>query len=95
MENGRILKSMQYRLKKISGDASFREKAVQRLKDVCDSAISIVVVSHSSTLVAEMATEAIWLHRGKIRMQGEAGTVTEEYARFQSDEKETAQLDQR
>ena len=25
MENGRILKSMQYRLKKISGDASFRE----------------------------------------------------------------------
>ena len=78
-----------------AGDASFREKAVQRLKDVCDSAISIVVVSHSSTLVAEMATEALWLHRGRIRMQGEVGMVTDEYARFQADEKENAQLDQR
>lgn len=78
-----------------AGDAGFREKAVQRLKDVCDSAISIIVVSHSSTLVAEMATEAIWLHRGRIKMQGAADSVSDEYIRFQSSEKETAQFDQR
>jgi len=78
-----------------AGDAAFKERAVQRLKDLCDSALSIVVVSHSSTLVAEMATEAIWLHRGKIKMQGEVQSVTDEYLKFQAEGNETAQLDQR
>ncbi len=78
-----------------AGDAAFKERAVQRLKDLCESALSIVVVSHSSTLVAEMATEAIWLHRGKIKMQGEVQSVTDEYLKFQAEGNETAQLDQR
>jgi len=78
-----------------AGDAAFKERAVQRLKDLCESAISIVVVSHSSTLVAEMATEAIWLHRGKIKMQGEVQSVTDGYLKFQTEGNETAQLDQR
>ncbi len=78
-----------------AGDAAFKERAVQRLKDLCDSAISIVVVSHSSTLIAEMATEAIWLHRGKIKLQGEVQSVTDEYLKFQAEGNETAQLDQR
>ena len=32
-----------------AGDAAFKERAVQRLKDLCESALSIVVVSHSPT----------------------------------------------
>ena len=78
-----------------AGDAAFRERAVQRLQELCETAISIIVVSHSSALVAEMATEALWLHQGKIRMQGEVGLVTDEYAKFQKEIKEIAQRDRR
>jgi len=78
-----------------AGDAAFKERAIHRLQELCSTAISIVVVSHSSTLVSEMATEALWLHQGRIRKQGEVGSVTEEYLKFQSETKETAQRDRR
>ena len=76
-----------------AGDASFRSKAVQKVKDMCNEAQTIVVVSHSSSLVAEMATEAIWLHQGQIRMTGEVNEVTAAYEDFQKTAKERAQLD--
>ena len=78
-----------------AGDAAFKERAVQRLRDLCESALSIVVVSHSSTLVAEMATEALWLHQGTVKMQGEVELVTEGYLKFQAEGGETAQMDRR
>ena len=43
---------------------------------------TIIVVSHSSALVSEMTTEAVWLHRGKVRMQGEVDTVSDAYKAF-------------
>lgn len=76
-----------------AGDAAFRSRAVQKVKDMCSEAQTIIVVSHQSSLVAEMATEAIWLHQGRIRMMGEVGEVTAAYEEFQKDGKETAQLD--
>ena len=48
--------------------------------------------AHSSALVSEMATEAVWLHRGKVRMQGEVDTVSDAYKAFLDESSETAQL---
>lgn len=76
-----------------AGDAAFRSRAVQKVKDMCQEAQTIIVVSHSSSLVAEMATEAIWLHQGKIRMTGKTDEVTAAYEAFQKNGHETAQLD--
>lgn len=76
-----------------AGDASFRNRAVQKVKEMCGAAQTIVVVSHSSSLVAEMATEAIWLHQGRIKMTGEVNEVTNAYEEFQKTGKETAQFD--
>ena len=39
-----------------------------------------------------MATEAVWLHRGKVRMQGEVDTVSDAYKAFLDESSETAQL---
>jgi ABC-type polysaccharide/polyol phosphate transport system ATPase subunit len=39
-----------------------------------------------------MATEAVWLHRGKVKMQGDVETTTEQYLNFQSQASEKAQL---
>lgn len=76
-----------------AGDASFREKAVKKVKEMCEAAQTIIVVSHSSSLVAEMATRAIWLHRGRIQGIGEVGEVSEAYEKFQASSTERAQLD--
>jgi ABC-type polysaccharide/polyol phosphate transport system ATPase subunit len=76
-----------------AGDASFREKAVKKVKDMCGAAQTIVVVSHSSSLVAEMATRALWLHRGRVQMTGEVGDVSAAYEEFQASSHERAQLD--
>ena len=75
-----------------AGDSSFRKKAVDRVQSLCDAAKTIIVVSHSSALISEMATEAIWLHKGNVRLQGDVVSVTKEYQKFQSEVSEKAQL---
>lgn len=76
-----------------AGDAAFKERAVNRVQEMCSAARTIIVVSHSTALVSEMATEGIWLHQGHVRMQGDIGEVSEAYLEFQADGTETAQLD--
>ena len=67
------------------------EKAVDRVQSLCDAAKTIIVVSHSSALISEMATEAIG-HKGKVRLQGDVVSITKEYQKFQSEVSEKAQL---
>lgn len=76
-----------------AGDAGFRDKAVSKVKDMCREAQTIVVVSHSSALVSEMATSALWLHQGQVRRSGEVGEVTDAYETWQATANETAQYD--
>lgn len=76
-----------------AGDAGFRDRAVGRVKEMCDAAQTIVVVSHSTALVSEMATDAIWLHQGRVKMRGPVREVADSYIKFQSDRPETAQMD--
>ena len=77
-----------------AGDSAFREKAVQRVREMCDAAGTIIVVSHSTSLVAEIATEAIWLHRGSVHMEGKVDEVAAAYGAFTASSHERAQLTQ-
>ena len=76
-----------------AGDSSFREKAVAKVKEMCAAARTIVVVSHTSALVSEMTTRAIWLHRGQVRITGAVDEVAAEYEDFQKMVRERAQLE--
>ena len=76
-----------------AGDAAFKERAVSRVQEMCSAARTIIVVSHSTALVSEMATEGVWLHQGHVRMQGDIDEVSEAYLKFQAEGTETAQLD--
>lgn len=76
-----------------AGDAAFKERAVAKVRDMCAAAKTIVVVSHSTALVSEMATHAVWLHQGAVRGEGEVGAVAADYERFQADTHETAQME--
>lgn len=76
-----------------AGDAGFREKAVGKVKEMCHEAQTIIVVSHSSALVSEMATTALWLHQGRVRTQGGVQDVAGAYEEWQATAGETAQFD--
>jgi teichoic acid transport system ATP-binding protein len=77
-----------------AGDAGFRDKAVAKVREMCDAAGTIIVVSHSSSLVSEIATEAVWLHQGRIKMKGEVSNVASSYSDFVATNRERAQLSQ-
>jgi ABC-type polysaccharide/polyol phosphate transport system ATPase subunit len=77
-----------------AGDASFRDKAVAKVREMCEAAGTVIVVSHSTSLVSEIATEAVWLHKGSVKEIGEVGEVASAYTDFVANHKERAQLAQ-
>lgn len=62
-----------------AGDAIFVQKSLGRIKEICRSGSTVLFVSHSSPLVAQLCHRAIWLERGQIRMIGNALEVVRAY----------------
>jgi ABC-type polysaccharide/polyol phosphate transport system ATPase subunit len=64
------------------GDARFKQKSFKKMRELCDRAGTIILVSHGLRMVRRLCTEVIWLHEGKIALRGEPDTVIDEYTRF-------------
>ncbi len=64
------------------GDARFKEKSFERMRELCTNASTILLVSHGMKAIRKLANEVIWLDKGELAMQGEAEAVIEEYTRF-------------
>jgi len=65
-----------------AGDILFQEKARRRLEQMVEQASILVLVSHSLEAVRQMCGRAIWLHEGRMRMDGTAAEVTAAYSEF-------------
>ena len=52
------------------GDASFQAKCFNRLREIKASGTTIVIVSHSLGQIEQICDRSIWIHEGKIRMDG-------------------------
>lgn len=62
------------------GDAEFRQKSFQMLKERIHSASSTVVfVSHSANEVRSLCNRAVWLEEGRVMMAGEASDTVDAY----------------
>lgn len=68
-----------------AGDAHFTHKAQKRSREFTESATTLVLASHSDALVRELCTRAIWLHNGKVLMDGGVDEVLGSYAAFAGD----------
>ena len=66
------------------GDASFRKKSEERVKDLIASSGSVVMVSHSMGLLAKICTRIIVLDDGNIKFQGEPKKAIEHYNKLLS-----------
>lgn len=65
-----------------AGDAYFIAKSRQRVEKLVNSGATMLLVSHSTQQVLELCNEAIWMHEGNIRMQGDALVVVKAYEEY-------------
>ena len=61
------------------GDASFREKSRSRMLELIDGGAAVILVSHDMSAVRSLATRAIWLEAGKVKMSGYPEEVVSAY----------------
>ena len=65
-----------------TGDARFKEKSFEKMRELCSEARTIVLVSHGLRSIRELCDEAIWMHEGRIAMRDDADTVIDAYKEF-------------
>ena len=65
-----------------AGDAAFKEKSFNRIRQLCDEARTILIVSHALSSLNELCDKAIWLHRGQMLAFGKPEDITEKYLKF-------------
>lgn len=61
------------------GDSDFQEKSRARMKEAINSGAAVVLVSHDKHSVLELATRAIWLEDGMVKMVGNPQDVLRAY----------------
>ena len=65
------------------GDVQFRKKSYSKMKElIMDDNRTVVIVSHVSSTLQELCDEVIWLHDGKVKMEGAPEKVLPEYEKF-------------
>ncbi len=65
-----------------AGDAAFKEKSFNRMRQLCAEARTILIVSHALSSVNELCDQAIWLHKGQMLASGKPEDITEQYLKF-------------
>ena len=64
------------------GDARFRKKSFEKMRELCGEARTILLVSHALGSIEQLCDEAIWMHKGEMRMWDEPHAVVDAYAKF-------------
>lgn len=67
------------------GDMVFQQKCLQRITEMQEAGIAIVLVSHSLEEIRRLCQRAIWMQNGRVHRDGEAGRVVDEYLAFSND----------
>jgi lipopolysaccharide transport system ATP-binding protein len=62
-----------------AGDASFVQKCLRRIREICESGATVFFVSHSPGIVAELCDRAIWIDHGEIKAIGPARQIAKAY----------------
>jgi ABC-type polysaccharide/polyol phosphate transport system ATPase subunit len=64
------------------GDARFRRKSANKMRELCGQARTIILVSHALGTVRELCDQAIWMDKGEMRMWDEPEAVVDAYTAF-------------
>jgi ABC-type polysaccharide/polyol phosphate transport system ATPase subunit len=64
------------------GDARFRRKSFDKMRELCGEARTIFIVSHALRSMRQLTDEVIWIHEGQMRMRDDPDRVIEAYHDF-------------
>jgi teichoic acid transport system ATP-binding protein len=62
-----------------TGDASFRRKSENRIRELVEQAGTIFLVSHGLQVIRDTCSRVVWLEKGKIVMDGPTEQVVDAY----------------
>ena len=65
-----------------TGDARFKEKSLNRIKELRSADRALILVSHALATIEEICNEVLWLDKGKIMMRGKPEEVIAAYRDF-------------
>jgi teichoic acid transport system ATP-binding protein len=65
-----------------TGDAKFRRRSEQRVRDLRQGAGTVFLVSHNNESIRDTCERSIWLESGVIRADGPTDDVVKEYERY-------------
>jgi teichoic acid transport system ATP-binding protein len=66
------------------GDARFKHKSFDKMRELCAQARTIFVVSHGLQSLQALCNEIIWMHDGEVALRGDPDDVIDTYRRFLS-----------
>jgi ABC-type polysaccharide/polyol phosphate transport system ATPase subunit len=64
------------------GDARFRRKSFEKMRELCGEDRTILLVSHALGSIEKLCDEAIWMDKGRMRMWDEPHAVVQAYTEF-------------
>ena len=65
-----------------TGDAAFKRKSFERMQELVQESRTIFLVSHALGNIKSLCEEAIWMHKGRLLMQGPSDEVVAAYTHF-------------
>jgi teichoic acid transport system ATP-binding protein len=66
-----------------AGDARFKRKSYDKIRELVDQARTIFLVSHAIGTIRDLCDDCVWLHQGRVMMRGDPAGVTAAYIAFQ------------
>jgi len=65
-----------------TGDAKFKEKSLNRIKELRTADRALILVSHALATIEDICNEVIWLDKGKLMARGNPTEVIASYREF-------------
>src|SRR5262249_11782391 len=62
-----------------AGDAMFVQKSLRRIRELCAGGRTVLLVSHGTSILAQLCRDVLWLEAGCIKMIGPALQVVQAY----------------
>jgi ABC-type polysaccharide/polyol phosphate transport system ATPase subunit len=65
-----------------TGDAKFKEKSLNKIKELRSDARALILVSHGLGTIRDICNEVAWLHKGTLIQRGAPNEVVDAYEKF-------------
>ena len=62
-----------------TGDGSFVQKCMVRMRQICNSGSTVLLVSHGTPLLAQLCNRVIWLEKGRVKAIGNPLQIIQAY----------------